>query len=282
MSPAPGQAPSLSGRRIVVTRSRAQARELRALLVAQGAEVIDFPTIRMIPPADYAPVDRAVARLGEYRWVVFTSRNGVVAFVDRMRTLGRSPEALHVPRLAAIGPGTASALRAQGLEADLAPDEFRAEALVAAFAREELSGARVLIPRAEDARSVLPDGLRTLGASVDVVSVYRTEVEREHSPEIRRRLLEGPVDAVTFTSSSTVRNFIALLGPDAGRALRGALVACIGPVTAATARELGLDVGVVAETYTIPGLVAALRSALGPAASGQARGARRVRARKGA
>ncbi len=281
MSPATGGARSLSGRRIVVTRSRAQARELRALLEAEGAEVIDFPTIRMTLPADYAPADQAIARLGEYRWVVFTSQNGVAAFVDRMRTLGRSPEALHVPRLAAIGPGTAEALRAQGLRADLAPDEFRAEALVAALAREDLRGVRVLIPRADGARSVLPDGLRTLGASVDVVPVYRTEVEQEHSPEMRRRLLEGPVDAVTFTSSSTVRNFVALLGPDAGRALRGALVACIGPVTAATAREFGLEAGVVAETYTIPGLVAALRSALGSPASGGSPGARRLEERRG-
>ncbi len=265
---------SLSGRRIVVTRSRAQAGALRELLEAEGAEVIDFPTIRTSPPADYMPVDQAIACLDEYRWIVFTSQNGVAVFVDRMRTLGRNPQTLSGARLAAIGPGTTRALEAHGLQVDLAPGEFRAEALVAAFGREELRGARVLIPRAEDARAVLPDGLRRLGAIVDVVPVYRTEVEREQAPEIRRRLLDGTVDAVTFTSSSTVRNFVTLLGPDAGPALRGALVACIGPVTAATARELGLHVGVVAETYTIPGLVAALRSALGSPASGTAHGHR--------
>jgi len=268
VSTAARRTPALAGRRIVVTRARAQARELRELLEVEGAEVIDFPTIRTTAPHDYAPADRAIAHLGEYRWVVFTSGTGVAAFIDRIRVLGCSPEALRAPRLAAIGPGTAGALRARGFEAELAPDEFRAEALVAAFARENLHGARVLIPRAAEARSVLPDGLRARGAIVDVVPVYRTQLEQEHPPEIRQRLLDGPVDAVTFTSSSTVRNFLALLGSEAARSLRGALVACIGPVTAATAREAGLEVAVVADTYTIPGLVAALRSALGSPARG--------------
>jgi uroporphyrinogen III methyltransferase / synthase len=253
----------LSGRRIVVTRAQAQAAPLRALLEAEGAEVIEFPTIRLAPPADYGPLDRAIARLGEYRWIVFTSPNGVVWCVQRMRTLGRDPRLIAHAGVAAIGSGTAQALRTQGLRADLAPSEFRAEALVDALASWDLRGVRVLIPRAADARGVLPAGLRKRGALVDLVAVYQTQVERAHSPKARRRLLEGgQVDAVTFTSSSTVRNFIALLGRDGTRALRGSLVACIGPVTAATAREYGLRVGVVAETYTIPGLVAAVRSAL--------------------
>lgn len=246
-----------------MTRARSQAGPLRELLEREGAEVIDFPTIRLLPPADFAPVDRAIMRLGEYRWIIFTSRNGVAAFTDRMWALGRNPKTLRGVRLAAIGPGTAGELEARGLQVDLAPEEFRAESLVAAFARQDLRGARVLIPRAEEARSVLPEGLRQCGAAVDVVVVYRTVLERDHSPAVRRRLLSGTVDAVTFTSSSTVRNFVELLGPDASRALRRVLVACIGPVTAATARASGLDVGVIAETYTIPGLVAALRLALG-------------------
>ncbi len=252
---------SMRGRRVVVTRSRAQAGSLRRLLEAEGAEVIDFPTIRTLPPGDYEPVDHAIAHLAEYRWIVFTSQTGVAALVDRMRAIGRDPDALRGARLAAIGPGTAQALASRGLTTDLAPAEFRAEALVEAFADRDLGGARVLIPRAQDARGVLPDGLRRLGAEVDVVVVYRTALEPEQSPHVRR-LLDGTVDAVTFTSSSTIRNFVTLLGPDARRVLRGTLIACIGPVTAATARELGLDVGVIAGTYTIPGLVAALRSAL--------------------
>ncbi len=246
-----------------MTRARAQAGPLHELLEREGAEVIDFPTIRLLPPADYAPVDQAIMRLGEYRWVIFTSQNGVTAFTDRMRVLDRNPQMLRGLRVAAIGPGTGRALEADGLRVDLAPAEFRAEALVAAFERQDLRGASVLLPRAAEARGVLPDGLRRFGAAVDVVAVYRTELEYLHSPEVRRRLQGGTVDAVTFTSSSTVRNFITLLGPAVGQALPGVLVACIGPVTADTARALGLEVGAIAETYTIPGLVAALQSALG-------------------
>lgn len=242
--------------------TRAQAGVLRDLLEADGAEVMEFPTIRMAPPRDYAEVDRAIARLEEYGWVVFTSQNGVAALWDRMRVVGRDARALRGARLAAIGPGTARALEARGLRAHLAPREFRAEGLVEAFAHEEMRGVRVLIPRAETARGVLPDGLRRQGASVDVVPVYRTEVARDHDPRVRRRLLAGGVDAVTFTSSSTVRNFVALLRGETPRALERAVVACIGPVTAATAREHGLRVDVVAGTYTLPGLVASLRSAL--------------------
>lgn len=253
----------LAGRRIVVTRPRAQAQVLCDLLEAEGAEVVAFPTIRLIPPADYGPLDRAIPGVGEYHWIVFTSQNGVLAFFDRMRTLDRDIRALGRARLAAIGPGTAGALRARGLRVDLAPAAFRAEALVEAFGREDLHGARVLLPRAEAARSVLPDGLRSLGAVVDVVAVYRTEVEHGQDPRAWAQLLKGPVDAVTFTSSSTVRSFIELLGPEAHGVLSRSFVACIGPVTAATARECGLRVGLVAETYTIPGLAAALRTALG-------------------
>jgi len=264
---------ALAGRCVVVTRARAQAGVLRALLEDEGAQVVEFPTIRLVPPEDVAPLDRAIARLPEYGWVVFTSRNGVDACCDRMRALRHPPEELRVARLAAIGPGTAAALRAAGLGVDLAPTEFRAEALVAAFAAVDLRDVRVLLPRAAAARDVLPDGLRSRGAIVDVVAAYRTEVERAHAPEARRRLLQGSVDAVTFTSSSTVRSFVELLGPDAGRLLRGALVACIGPVTAATARELGLHVGLVAEHYTIPGLVEALRAALADGRSSMMEGA---------
>jgi uroporphyrinogen III methyltransferase / synthase len=252
-----------------VTRAHAQAGALRGLLEAEGAEVLEFPTIRMVPPRDYRPVDRAIARLAEYQWIVFTSQNGVSALWDRMLALGRDARSLGEARLAAIGPGTARALSAQGLRADLAPLEFRAEGLVEAFAHQEMRGTRVLIPRAETARSILPDGLRSLGAVVDVVPVYRIDLARDQDPHIRRRLLAGRVDAVTFTSSSTVRNFVELLRGEAPRALGRAVVACIGPVTAATVREYGLRVDVVAETYTIPGLVASLRAALGsPEAAG--------------
>lgn len=259
----------LSGRRIVVTRSRAQARRLGALLEADGAEVIECPAIRIVPPGDYGPVDEAIDRLTDYEWVVFTSQNAVTAFVDRLRVRGRDGELLRRLRIAAIGPATTHALRARGLRPALAPATFVAEALVDAFARAHprgLHGTRVLLPRALDARAVLPDGLRALGAVVDVVAVYRVEMEPEQDPGAWRRLRGGGIDAVTFTSPSTVRHLIELLGLEAGRVLGAATIACIGPVTAAAVREHGLTVGLVAETYTIPGLVEALRGRLGRAA----------------
>jgi len=253
----------LAGRRIIVTRSRRQAGILSTLLEAEGAVVVEFPTIRIAPPADYAAVDRAIARLDQYRWVVFTSQNGVAAFLGRLRACGLGPAALGRLRVAAIGPATAGALQAQGLRVDLAPAEFVAEALVDAFAGERLEGARILLPRALEARRVLPDGLRARGATVDAVPVYRVEAERGQDPETWRQLLDRGGDAVTFTSPSTVRNFVEVVGSHLPKVVAGALIACIGPVTAATARECGLGVGVVARSYTIPGIVAALREALG-------------------
>lgn len=253
----------LDGRRILVTRPRDDGR-LRRLLEAEGAEVVEFPTIRITPAADYGPLDAALGRLAQYAWIVFTSRNGVAAVVDRLAALGSTPAALARARLAVIGPGTAEALREHGLRGELSPDEFRAEALVAAFARHDLRGVRVLLPRAAVARDVLPDGLRALGAAVDVVAAYRTELEDAHAPEILAAVRAGRIDAMTFTSSSTVRHFLRLAGPDVPAALEGVLVACIGPVTAETARASGLRVAAVAATYTLPGLVDALCTALAP------------------
>ncbi len=264
----------LAGRKIVVTRSRAQARALRELLEADGADVIEVPAIRIAPPDDYGPVDAAIDRLAEYQWIVFTSQNAVGAFIDRLlQARAGGAEDLNRLRIAAIGPATARALLAHGLRPSLAPERFVAEALVDAFAREavaggvpgDLRGTRVLLPRAAEARSVLPDGLRALGASVDVVAVYRVEVERDQPPEVWRRL--SGLDAVTFTSPSTVRNLVELMGAETSRLLGGALVACIGPVTAAAAQACGLTVGLVADTYTVPGLAEALRRRLGHASS---------------
>lgn len=267
----PSASTSLAGRRIVVTRPRADDR-LRRLLAAEGAEIVEFPTIRIAPPPDYEPLDAALARLAEYAWVVFTSRNGVTAVVDRLAALGHRAAVLGRARLAAIGPGTGEALRRHGLTVDVSPAEFRAEALLAALARGGLRGTRVLIPRAAVARDVLPDGLRRAGAVVDVVAAYRTDVEHRQVPEAAAAVRGGRIDAITFTSSSTVRHFVRLVGPGAARALDGVLVACIGPVTAETARAAGLRVGIVAHHYTLAGLVDALRTGLGrrrPAAKGR-------------
>lgn len=253
----------LEGRRIVVTRPREDGR-LRRLLEAEGAEVVEFPTIRIAPAADYGPLDAALRRIGDYGWIVFTSRNGVAAVVERLAVQGSTPASLRAARLAVIGPGTDEALRDRGLRAELSPGEFRAEALVEAFRGHDLRGVRILLPRAAVARDVLPEGLRALGAAVEVVPAYRTEVEDAHAPDVIAAVRAGRIDAVTFTSSSTVRHFLQLAGPDAFRGLAHVLVACIGPVTAETARASGLRVGVVATTYTLDGLVDALRAALSP------------------
>jgi uroporphyrinogen III methyltransferase / synthase len=243
------------------------------LLEAEGADVVECPTIRIVEPSDYGPLDTALRGLGGYAWVIFTSRNGVAAAVRRLDALGLSRAALRSRRLAVIGPGTAEALRERGFRAEVSPREFRAEALVAALARYDLRGARVLIPRAAVARDVLPEGLRALGATVDVVPAYRTEAAAPagHSEGLLAPVRAGRLDAVTFTSPSTVRQFMRLAGSEAERILDGVLVACIGPVTAEAAEASGLKVGTIATTYTLAGLVGALREALGPVSAGRPR-----------
>jgi uroporphyrinogen-III synthase len=270
MPPAP-----LRGRSVVVTRARAPAGALTALLRRAGADPIDAPAIRIAPPEDLGPLERAIDGLDGYEWLLFTSQNAVAAFMERLAARGRSPAHVRRLRLAVIGPATARALDAYGLVPAVAPQRFVAEALVDAVAEALAAhpasrGARMLLPRAAEARSTLPEGLRALGARVDVVPVYRVEVEREQSPHNLARVFDAPVDAVTFTSPSTVRGFLELAGmrPAGPRTVPGsALVACIGPVTAAAAAARGLRVDVIAKRYTIPGLVEALVERLGPVAS---------------
>ena len=252
----------LFGRRVVVTRPRAQAGALADLLEAEGAEVIPFPTIAIAPPADPAPLERAVAAAGGYDWIVFTSANGVEAFFTRFAATRRDVRELEPVRLAAIGPETAAQLERRLLRVAVAAEDYRAEGLVAALADEDMRGRRVLLPRAAGARPVLPEALRARGARVDEVVAYRAVPPGEADVAGLTAALEaGAVDAVTFTSSSTVRNFVELLGRPAAARLAGdggPAVACIGPVTAATARDLGLRVDVMPAAYTTAALAAAL------------------------
>jgi uroporphyrinogen-III synthase len=253
-----GPAPPLRGRRIVVTRAREQAGELVRALEELGAEVVLAPTIRIEPLSDLAPLRRALSRLGHYRWTVFTSQNTVHVVLERLSAWGHSPRIFGQTRVAAIGPATADALGAAGVQVELVPAGFVAESLVDALAtRDSLRGVRILIPRAATARDALPAGLRALGADVDVIPVYETVRETGDGRALAAELLGGKLDAVTFTSSSTVRHFVELVGREAAGCSRFA-TATIGPVTAATARELGLAVAVEADEYTVPGLVAAL------------------------
>ncbi len=246
----------LSGRRIVVTRARAQASDFAQALEALGAEVVQFPTIRIVPAPDEAPLLAAAAEAGSFDWIVFTSANGVERFWYALAQQGCDARALGGVRVCAIGPATAAELERRGIVPDVVPDEFVAEgALQALDAADELRGRRILLPRAEIARSVLPDGLRQRGAEVVDVVAYTTVQDGSDAERVRRLLDRGEVDMVTFTAGSTVRNFVDLVGAD----VRGANVASIGPVTSGTARELGLAVDLEAAEYTIPGLVQALR-----------------------
>jgi len=254
----PGSARPLRGRRIAVTRAREQADELARALEALGAQVIAAPMIRIEPLSDLAPLGAALTQLSRYAWLVFTSQNAVEVVCERLAEWGLAPHDLARAAVAAIGPATAAALARHGVAPDLVPEEFVAEAVVGALAaRGELRGKRVLLPRARAARDALPDGLRRLGAVVDVIPVYDTVPETGDDGGLVAEILAGRIDAVTFTSSSTVRHFVDIVGPEAATSGRFA-AAVIGPVTAATARELGLAVAVEAEEYTIPGLVEAL------------------------
>ena len=250
----------LFGRRVVVTRARAQAGELSAELEKLGAEVLEFPTIEVRPSDDFGPLDEAIRDLDSFDWLVFTSVNGVEAFMERLGHHGLDLRA--VPRdakVAAIGPATAERVGKAGLRVDVVPREFRAEALIKELSGDELAGKRVLIPRARVAREILPEKLREAGAEVVVPPAYESVPSSEGKDELARRLEAGEVDCVTFTASSTVENFVGAFGEgEAGRLLLGTRVACIGPITADTARGRGIRVDVEAREYTIPGLVEAV------------------------
>jgi len=247
----------LFGRRIVVTRAREQASEFRRMLESLGAETIEFPTIEVIAPETWGPLDRAIEKLHGYDWLVFTSVNGVRFFLDRLQVLGKDVRDLKGIKIGVIGPKTAEMWERFGIHPDLMPDEYRAEAVVGAFQEKGIQGAKILIPRAVEAREVLPDDLRKAGAHVDVVPAYRT-IRPDHDTEkVRERLRKGTIDMVTFTSSSTVTNFVKMFtadGDELHKWMEPVAVACIGPITAKTAEENGINVSVMPTEYTIEAL----------------------------
>ena len=252
----------LFGKRIVVTRPREQAGDLVEALEQLGATVIEAPTVHIAPPSDYGPLDEAVANVGTYDWLVFTSANGVDYFFRRLQVGPADLRALAGVRLCAIGPGTAERLARHGLKVDLMPQEYRAEAVVEALrGTGNLSGKRFLLPRADIAREVLADELRRSGAEVTEVTAYRSvPVEAEdNEPDIYRMLLDKAVDVMTFTSASTVRNFVRRYGQEAvADLLQNVEIASIGPVTAEAAQQCGLRTSIMPGEYTIPGLVRAI------------------------
>jgi uroporphyrinogen III methyltransferase/synthase len=250
----------LFGKRVVLTRAQEQAREFSQLLAAYGAEPVEVPTIQIVPPASWQAIDDAVTRLNTYQWLIFTSVNGVRPFMDRLHAAGKDTRALASLRLCAIGPRTAQELGTYGLTPDVVPTEFQAEGMIAALAHVGIRGSRVLIPRAEVAREILPQQLRELGATVDVIPVYRTIAPAVDVASLTQQLHDGQVAVVTFTSSSTVRNFMELFGGrDAVRPLVArVIIACIGPITARTAEEYGLTVTVMPVENTVPALAEAI------------------------
>jgi uroporphyrinogen III methyltransferase/synthase len=244
-----------------VTRTLAQAHTLVEPLQALGAEVLAFPVLETVDPEDFAPLDAAIADLSSYDWVVLTSTNGVDRFLKRFRAVKGSRDAILGAKFAAVGSATAEKLARHGLPPALVPDDFRAEGLVAAFREMGAGGGcRVLIPRAEEAREVLPDELREMGCDVDVVCVYRTQPAAA-DPEILGRLRVGNVDVVTFTSGAIARGFVKALaaaGLDAEQVVSHLIVASIGPVTSDVIREMGLRVDVEAAEPTMGSLVDAI------------------------
>ncbi len=249
----------LMGRRIVVTRAREQASGLVQRLTEYGAECIQCPTIQVGPPPDWAGLDRAIETIDQYSWIVFTSVNGVDYFFRRLFENGLDVRALGHIKTAAIGPATADRLRTWGLKSDIIPESYRAESVVEAFSATPVKGSRILLPRAMEARSVLPVELTRMGAMVDEVTAYETRQAENSAADLIARLTERTIDMVTFTSSSTVKNFHRLLPPDrVDRLMKGVSVASIGPITSQTARDLGFSVTIEADTYTVPGLIQAI------------------------
>lgn len=249
----------LFAKHILVTRSRSQASELVELLEENGAETTEFPTIRIEPSESFDQLDSAIAGLEKYNWIVFTSVNGVDFFLQRIKALSKDIRELKGIKIAAIGPATAKRLKDLNLLIDYVPPEYRAEAIVDGFKEFGVQGLNVLIPRAEVARDVLPDKLREMGASVNIVTAYKTVMDSLKSDKIKEMLEQGKIDIVTFTSSSTAKNFAKLLQDiDLPKVMEDVVVACIGPITADTVRSLGLKVDIEAKEYTIPGLVEAI------------------------
>ncbi|OGW47473.1 MAG: HemD protein, partial [Nitrospirae bacterium RBG_19FT_COMBO_58_9] len=250
----------LFGKRIVLTRAQAQAREFSQLLAAYGAEPVEVPTIQIVPPASWQAMDDAIHCLSSYQWLIFTSVNGVRPFMDRLRAAGKDARALASLRLCAIGPRTAEELETHGLTPDIVPAEFQAEGVIASLAQVGVRGSRVLIPRAEVAREILPEQLRGLGATVDVIPVYRTITPAVDVAALTQQFHDGRVAALTFTSSSTVCNFVELLGGQATvkPLVARVAIACIGPITARTAEEYGLTVTIIPAENTVPALAQAI------------------------
>ncbi|NLC69858.1 MAG: uroporphyrinogen-III C-methyltransferase [Desulfuromonadaceae bacterium] len=250
----------LLGKRVLVTRASAQGRGLAELLEERGCESLLCPVIEILPPDDSGEMEAAIASLAGFDYVILTSANGVDFFWSFLRAAGRDARALSGPVLVAVGPKTALALEAHGLHAELVADEFRAEGVVDLLRRREMAGKRVLYPRGDRARQLIPRELDLLGATVVSPVAYRTVLTENNRERILELLRQEKIDAVTFTSASTVEDLVQLIGEDAPVLLKKVTLASIGPLTSAALKRLGLSVAVEAELSTMEGLVTALEN----------------------
>jgi uroporphyrinogen III methyltransferase/synthase len=242
----------LFGKRVLITRTEKDSSFLRQSLEQLGAFVIEQPTIQLVEPDDYSPLDNAIKGLDKYDIIIFTSANAVQRFIDRLWTKDYDIRSFKDARIVAIGPKTAQAIEALRIRVDKIPEEFKAEGLIALL-KDDVRGKRILIPRAQEARKVLVDELQRLGAMVEVVPVYKT-VKAEIKHDMHSILKEG-VNLAIFTSSSTVINFFDMFEHNAFDILKHADIACIGPITARTIKDMGLEVSIQPESYTIEALV---------------------------
>lgn len=249
----------LAGQRILVGRARHQAGALSSTLRKLGAEILEIPFIEIRRPRSFRPLDTALKNARDYDWLILTSVNGVEAMWERAERLRLSKKHLQHLQIAAIGPATKKAIVERGLKVDVMPEEYVAESVVRSL-RNRVKGKSVLLVRAKVARDVIPRELRLAGASVDVVEAYETVMPRASRARLQAALKnpKRKPDAITFTSSSTVRNFVALMGKTSPRFLENVKLASIGPVTSATLKEAGLRVDIETSEFTIPGLVSAI------------------------
>lgn len=253
----------LFGKTLVITRPEEQSEAFMQGLLERGAEPFLFPVIETMPPEDWKPLDNAIQKLESYDGLIFTSVNGVKFFMRRLKEKGKDVRELKGLRLYAIGRKTEQAVNALGIRVDVVPEDFVAESLIESMGKENIKGRKFLLPRATVARETLPDQLREQGAAIDVAPAYQTVQPQTNADELTRRLKEGSIHAVTFTSSSTVTHFMELVSAKLQPQLAKIAVACIGPVTAKTAEQAGLKVDIMAEEYTVDGLIAALEKHFG-------------------
>jgi len=249
----------LLGKRVLITRAKNQAGELAALIQDKGGEAISFPVIKIIPPKDPESYREALEQLASFDWVIFTSVNGVDSFFSMLKEYQIDIREMANAKVAAIGPKTAKVLEDKGIHVEVLPQEYQAEGLLEALKGKMKTGQKVLLPRADIARKILADQLTEQGLEVVEIAAYHTVMAAENKDEIITWLREKKINMITFTSSSTVKNFVkALQDQPLEVLLQGVIIVSIGPITTKTAEELGLSVDVTAKEYTIPGLVQAM------------------------